>query len=68
MPIWLRKYTFNEIKTFYEKEREEYEKASGKNILTADSGRDKFANNVKPTAKPIEVPSFVSKVKSNSKK
>jgi hypothetical protein len=68
MPIWLRKYTFNEIKTFYEKEREEYEKASGKNILTADSGKEKFANNVKPSTKPIEVPAFVSKVKSNTKK
>ena len=65
MPIWLRKYTFHEIKTYYDKEREEYEKASGKNTITADSRLDKFANNIKKQdTQKVNVPAFVSKVKS----
>ncbi len=30
MPIWLRRFTFNSIKEFYDKEKEEYEKATNK--------------------------------------
>ena len=30
MPIWLRKYTFNSIKEFYDKEKEEYDKEVNK--------------------------------------
>tara|TARA_B110000285_G_scaffold157521_1_gene175749 strand:+ start:22502 stop:22819 length:318 start_codon:yes stop_codon:yes gene_type:complete len=30
MPLWLRKFTFNEIKKHYEEEKESYEKAKGK--------------------------------------
>lgn len=30
MPIWLRRYTFNVIKEYYEKQNEEYEKATNK--------------------------------------
>tara|TARA_Y100000296_G_C5072316_1_gene205536 strand:- start:247 stop:408 length:162 start_codon:yes stop_codon:yes gene_type:complete len=30
MPIWLRKFTFNEIKTQIDKENEEYNKANNK--------------------------------------
>ena len=33
MPIWLRKYTFNIINEFYQKEQEEYKKASGQGEL-----------------------------------
>jgi hypothetical protein len=29
MPIWLRNYTFHELKSYYEKESQEYERASG---------------------------------------
>ena len=32
LPIWLRKFTFSEIKTFYDEEQKEYNKqSSGKN-------------------------------------
>jgi hypothetical protein len=31
MPIWLRKFTFNEINEFYKKQSEEMEKAQNKN-------------------------------------
>ena len=35
MPIWLRKFTYNEITKFYKKEKEEYEQAnSGNNSQT----------------------------------
>ena len=34
MPIWLRKFTFNEIKTQIDKENEEYDKSMGKNTTT----------------------------------
>ena len=27
MPVWLRKFTFNEIKTYYEEEKKEYDRA-----------------------------------------
>jgi uncharacterized protein YdaT len=27
LPIWLRRFTFNEIKTFYDEEKKEYERA-----------------------------------------
>lgn len=48
MPIWLRRYTFNIINEHYQKEQEEYNKASGKSeIVTAN----------KPIAKP-NVPNF----------
>ena len=34
MPTWLRKFTFKEISDFYEEEKKQYEKASGKNSST----------------------------------
>jgi hypothetical protein len=35
MPIWLRNFTFHELKSFYDKEAQEYEKASkGKDTTT----------------------------------
>jgi hypothetical protein len=43
MPIWLRKFTFNKMNEFYEKEQAEYKKASNKGeMVTAN----------KPLAKP----------------
>lgn len=54
MPIWLRKFTFNSMNEFYEKEREEYDKASGKGELLTEKTKtfkpaipDSFEN--KPT-------------------
>ena len=35
MPTWLRHYTFQEIKEYYEKEKEEMEKAKGGQALTS---------------------------------
>lgn len=65
MPIWLRKYTFNEIKAFYEKESEEYEKARNpsKNNLLDSEGRinaPEFLKSAKPpqTQSP---PSYITK-------
>jgi hypothetical protein len=56
MPIWLRKFTFNQINEFYKKEQEEYEKGQGKSqIVTAN----------KPLAKPgipDQKPTYTSKV------
>lgn len=43
MPIWLRRFTFNSMNEFYEKEQEEYRKASGKGELVT---------NKTPIAKP----------------
>eukprot|EP01044_Picomonas_judraskeda_P002744 COSAG03_NODE_207_length_10641_cov_17.777272_7_plen_64_part_00 len=41
MPIWLRKYTYNEIKIFYAEEQKQYENASkggkgSKNLVNPD--------------------------------
>lgn len=41
MPIWLRKFTYNEIQKFYKDEKEEYEKASNKNKSTLVSSDGK---------------------------
>ena len=50
MPIWLRKFTYNNIKEFYEKEKEEYDKATNKSkTVTANSKIDRPALPNKPT-------------------
>lgn len=41
MPLWLRKFTFNEIKKYYDEEKEAYEKANnqsgkGKSLVNSD--------------------------------
>jgi len=38
MPIWLRKYTFNEIKKHYDDEKAAYENASNKNSVIGTDG------------------------------
>jgi hypothetical protein len=63
MPIWLRRYTFRQIREFYEKEKEEFEKASGKNTITANSNLGK----IKSVAQKVDVPSFVSTIKKSKK-
>lgn len=63
MPIWLRKFTHSAINEFYIKEKEEYDKAAGKEQLTAQTSLDK----IKSMAK-VAVPDFVSKVKAKPKK
>jgi hypothetical protein len=48
MPIWLRRFTFNSIKDYYDKEKEEYDKAANKQQTP-----DQLAKLAKPpTAKP----------------
>ena len=50
MPIWLRKFTYNNIREFYEKEKEEYDKAANKSkTITASSKIDKPAIPQNPT-------------------
>jgi hypothetical protein len=67
MPLWLRRYTFNEIKTFYDKERDEYEKASGRDTITANTDPKQLISNAPKEATKIITPTFVSRVKSTSK-
>jgi len=50
MPIWLRKFTHNTIREFYEKEKEEYDKAANKSkTVNADSKIDRPGISQKPT-------------------
>jgi hypothetical protein len=59
MPIWLRKFTFNAIKEFYDTEKEEYEKASGNGqIMKSADQLAKMAKN----EKALQKPTYVSKV------
>ncbi len=42
MPVWLRKFTFSEIQTYYEDERKAYDKAKdgkGKQTLVTPDGK-----------------------------
>jgi hypothetical protein len=57
MPIWLRKFTYNEINDYLEKEREQIEASKGKKQITAQT---KLQDIVKSTSK-VDVPDFVSK-------
>ena len=44
MPRWLRQFTFNKINEFYQKENEEYEKASSKNSSNKSTLVDSSGN------------------------
>ena len=59
MPIWLRNFTFKEINDFYEKEKEEYEKASGIEKIEANTD----INKLKSISKNIQVPTYVTTAK-----
>ena len=60
MPVWLRRFTFNEISQFYQKEKEEFEKSLGKEQVTGNTDPSKFINNF---PSKVNVPDFVSSVK-----
>jgi hypothetical protein len=60
MPVWLRRFTHKSISDFYEKEKEEYEKSSGKQKIDPN-------NPVNTKLPNVNVPDFVSKVKSMKK-
>jgi len=47
MPIWLRKFTFNKIKEYYDKQNEEAEKQQ--NILKNNSSKELARPNINPT-------------------
>jgi hypothetical protein len=56
MPIWLRKFTFNKIKEFYEQEAESHKKAQNPNSLdlaapskVPDAVKQAVHQNSKPT-------------------
>jgi hypothetical protein len=56
MPIWLRKFTFEKIKEFYEKEREEAEKQQ--NTLSNKTGKGNIS---RPNIAPKQSPTYVTK-------
>jgi len=47
MPIWLRKFTFNKIKEYYDKQNEEAEKQQ--NMLKNNSSKEIARPNIAPT-------------------
>jgi hypothetical protein len=47
MPIWLRKFIFNNIQEFYKKEEEEYKKAQSKHNKGTTNIRMDESNKVK---------------------
>jgi len=56
MPIWLRRFTFEKLKEFYEKEKEEAEKQQ--NMLKNKSGKDITRPNIASppnTSKPTYI-------------
>ena len=61
MPIWLRRFTFNEISKFYQEEKESYEKAnksnsSSKTVVNSEGKitNPEFLQNMKTSRKPIK--------------
>ena len=48
MPLWLRKFTFEKIKEFNEKQQEEIEKRQQKNTLDSSSKNEIARPNIKP--------------------
>jgi hypothetical protein len=58
MPVWLRRFTFEKIKEFYEKEREAMDKQQ--NVLTNDSVKDVNRPNITPSSNNKQ-PTYVTK-------
>lgn len=63
MPIWLRNFTYNEINEFYEKEKEEFDKASGKEKISSNTDIKK----IKSISQSVQVPSYVTSAKKPKK-
>ena len=53
MPIWLRLFTFNKLKEYYEKQNEEAEKQQ--NMLKNKSNKDIARPNVSPPKSPTYI-------------
>jgi hypothetical protein len=50
MPVWLRTFTFNKLKEYYDKQNEEAEK---QNDMMANKGKQEISKpNIAPQAKP----------------
>lgn len=50
MPVWLRTFTFNKLKEYYDKQNEEAEK---QNDMMANKGKQEISKpNITPQAKP----------------
>jgi len=62
MPIWLRKFTFNQIQIHYEKEKEQIEKSQngGKTTLMDSSGKVNKSQ-AKQATKSITPPTYITK-------
>ena len=61
MPIWLRRFTFEKIKEFYEKEKEEAEKQN--NMMTNKSvGKNDIDRpNIAPSSNTAKKPTYTTK-------
>jgi hypothetical protein len=55
MPIWLRRFTFEKIKEFYDKEKEEAEKQQN---MMSNKGKGIARPNVTP---PQQTPTYTTK-------
>ena len=53
MPIWLRRFTYNTIADYYEKEKQEYEKQS--------KGSETLTNKAKIFKPPANAPTYSTK-------
>lgn len=53
MPIWLRKFTFEKLKEYYEKQKEETEKQQ--NMLQNTSSKNISRPNIAPTSQPTYI-------------
>lgn len=56
--MWLRKFTYHEIKTYYDKEKEQYEKASKGNNTTTLVNPDGTINKQEFKKAQPRVPSY----------
>ena len=60
MPIWLRRFTFNEIKNYYDEEKKSYENSksnsTSKTVIDQDGKikNPEFLKNIKSNRKPIK--------------
>lgn len=66
MPIWLRKFTFNELEKFYKEEQESYEKinSQGKTTVVDPSGKvntPAFLAASKNHTPPKNQPTYITK-------
>jgi thioredoxin-related protein len=59
MPIWMRRFTFEKIKEFYDKEREEAEKQQNK--LSNKNSKGISRPNIAPASNSTKTPTYTVK-------